>query len=201
MSKTWFASDHHLGHANIIKFESGRKEFSTIEEHDDTIIERHNKLVRPEDRVYFMGDVAINRKSLPLIARMNGRKKLIKGNHDIFKLKDYLPYFEDILSYKVYVDQGLIVSHIPIYAGQMETKARWKFNAHGHTHRNKVQLSFKAKLGESVVKTEGGWYDANGNYGWPDDRYINLCLEHTNYEPVLFQELCDRIGWINPQGT
>ncbi len=163
MAETWFWGDLHLHQANIIRFtdSSGQliRPFPTIEEHDQTLIDNHNRLVKPEDRVYFLGDLTMHRKHIPLLAKFNGRKKLIKGNHDIFKLKDYLPYFDDILAYRIYPEHGLIVSHIPVYSGQLEH--RFKFNLHGHLHANKID----------------------------DLRYINICPEHTNWCPVNFHDL------------
>lgn len=177
MDQVWFASDHHLGHANLLTFVGGRHEFKTIEEHDETIIANHNELVGAKDRVYFMGDVVINRKFLPLISRMNGRKKLIKGNHDIFNLKDYTPYFEDIISYKIYSEHGLIISHIPVHVCQLE--GRWKFNVHGHSHRNIVKKQI--------------YQQYEGMVSLADKRYINLCLEHTEYKPVSLSQLIERM--------
>lgn len=167
LKKTFFASDHHLGHKNIITFldKNGNRmrPFSSIEEHDETIINNHNKIVSDADRVYFMGDVAINRKYLPLIARMNGRKILLVGNHDIFKVSDYIPYFEDIKSYRIYPNLKLIISHIPVHTSQLDH--RFKFNVHGHTHSNLID----------------------------DLRYINLCMEHTNFSPVSLDDLISKI--------
>ena len=178
---TWFCSDHHFGHANIIKFtdKPGGKlirPFASIEEHDETIIANHNALVTPKDRVYFMGDVAINKKFMHMVGRMNGRKKLIKGNHDIFALKDYTPYFEDIVACRVYPDHDLIVSHFPVHPGQLEHRFKW--NAHGHLHINEV------------------WRDAPPGDGSEelDTRYINLCMEHTEFKPVSMDELLVKMG-------
>lgn len=110
-------ADHHIGHENICKFTGvhGTKlrPFETAEEMDETIIERHNKIVRPQDTTYFLGDVVIARRNLPKLDRMNGRKILVRGNHDIFKIQEYLPYFEDIRgSHKL---GNFILSHIPIH--------------------------------------------------------------------------------------
>jgi calcineurin-like phosphoesterase family protein len=175
MSKTWFCSDHHFGHANILNFVNNEgkifRPFKDIDEHDEMIIKWHNELVSPSDRVYIMGDLAINKKSIPKVARLNGRKKLIKGNHDIFKLKDYLPYFDDIVSYRVYPEHGIIVSHIPVHECQLER--RFKFNFHGHLHDN-IVLDMKTKH--------------------PDKRYINLCLEKTNFRPVEMNDLLIKLG-------
>lgn len=175
MTNTWFISDTHFGHTNILTFkgdgDTPLRPFKTIEEHDETLVDNWNRLINPKDRVYHMGDVVIHRRCLPILNRLNGRKKLIKGNHDIFKLKDYTPYFEDIVAYRTYPEHGLIFSHIPVYREQLTpNKGRWRYNLHGHTHWNMV--------------TDGT--------NTPDPRYINLCVEHTNYNPVSFDDILER---------
>lgn len=167
MPETWFISDTHFGHSNILKFNrnDGKplREFSSIEEMDEKIIKNWNDVVRPQDRIYHMGDVVINRRYLNVLSRCSGKKVLIKGNHDIFKLKDYTEYFEDVRAYKVFPAHGLIVSHMPVHPCQLE--GRFKANAHGHMHANKID----------------------------DPRYINLCVEHTNYSPVNLGYVLERM--------
>lgn len=180
--KTWFFSDPHIGHENILKFKTNEgsplRPFGSIEEHDWTLLNNYNSLVKPEDRVYWMGDCAMHRRNVSKIGEYNGRKKLIKGNHDIFKLKDYTPFFEDVLSYRVYPEFGMIVSHIPVHPCQLE--GRFKFNVHGHTHSNMVKVpnsNWISPLLDSI-----------------DERYINLCVEHTNWSPVNMDDLLKRIN-------
>ena len=181
IANTWYVGDLHLGHEGMVRFtdKDGKKirPYKTIEEHDETIIANINALVKPADRLYFLGDVVINRRCLPLIARINGRKKLIKGNHDIFPLKDYTPYFEDIVAYRIYPKHGIIMSHIPVHPNQLEHRFKW--NVHGHLHSNLV-------LGGKHPMT-------------PDERYINICPEHTKFQPVSFDELLTKIGWESEQ--
>lgn len=169
---TWFMGDLHLGHNNIITFKDNDgariRPFDSIEEHDETLINNFNNLVKTTDSVYFLGDLVINRRHLPMMSRFNGKKKLVKGNHDIFKLKDYLPYFDDILSYRIYPEHGLIFSHIPVHPCQLER--RFKANPHGHTHANDVT----GDAGNSV-----------------DIRYINLCPEKTGFKPVHLDQVID----------
>lgn len=172
MSRTWLRADDHLGHNNIIKFTDsdgnlirGLK-FKTIEEHDQALIENHNALVHPEDRVYFLGDVAISRRALPMLDQFNGRKVLVKGNHDIFKLKEYLSYFDDIRAYVVQLDKDknkVILSHIPIHP---ESLGRFGVNIHGHLHSNRVKLENRQI----------------------DERYKCVSLEHTDYKPIQIHE-------------
>ena len=139
MKNYWVASDHHLGHVGVTKFlnADGTKlrPWDDPDEMDEEIIKRHNELVTPNDRVYFLGDVVINRRCLPTIARLNGKKVLIKGNHDIFRLEEYMQYFEDIRAYKVMPKERIIMSHIPVHPSQLE---RWSGNIHGHLHGNNL---------------------------------------------------------------
>lgn len=183
MKNVWFISDPHLGHKNVINFlksdGSKLRDFDTIEEHDETFIQNHNAIVGEFDRVYIMGDAVINRSSLPKFARLKGKKKLIKGNHDIFRLSDYAPYFEDIVSCRVYPEHGLIFTHIPVHESQLE---RFKINCHGHTHGN-----FITKKAYIHYPTEHCWKPEN----IPDERYINLCAENINYTPVSLDSIIE----------
>ena len=131
---------------------------------NEFMIMQHNRVVHPSDRVYFLGDLAFHKRDLEVLGRMNGRKVLIKGNHDTLELKDYLPYFDDIRG--VHQFSGLILSHIPIHE---ESLGRWKCNIHGHLHANVV-----TKVGNKV----------------PDPRYYSVCMEQLDdYTPVSLEEI------------
>lgn len=139
MTNIFFISDTHFGHKNILNFKRKNGEplrpFYDIQEMDESIVKNWNSVVKPQDRIYHLGDVVINRKALSILDRLNGKKVLIKGNHDIFKLKDYTPYFEDIRAYKIMPKHGIICSHIPIHPDSL---SRWKANVHGHLHANNL---------------------------------------------------------------
>jgi len=167
---TWVAADHHFGHPNIVKFKDDNDNllrgalFPTLEEHDEALIARHNALVHPSDRVYLLGDVAIARRGIQSLGRLNGRLVLVKGNHDIFSLKDYLPYVDDIRSCVVQKDgegNKVILTHIPVHS---DCLGRFGRNIHGHLHQNKLD----------------------------DPRYICVSLEHTNYAPIQIYEALKR---------
>lgn len=140
---------------------------------DEEMIELFNQTVKSQDKVYFLGDCAMRPKHLEKIGRLNGNKVLIKGNHDIFKLKDYIPYFRDIRSYHVL--NGLILSHIPIHTDSI---ARFGCNIHGHLH------------GNQVMKKVGVWPFKKKV---PDPRYLCVCVEHTDFKPISFDEAMERI--------
>ena len=170
MSNIFLASDHHLGHTNILTFRksdgSFLREFSSIEEHDEHIINMHNSVVANGDKTYFLGDIGFSAKILPLLSRMNGKKILIKGNHDNLKLSQYLPYFKDIRGSHQF--DGLLLTHIPVHPGSL---SRWNANVHGHLHSNVVEVS----------------------QGVPDTRYFNVSMECINYTPISLEQLKSEI--------
>ncbi len=169
MPNSFFISDTHFGHTGVCKFlrDDGTKlrPWDDPDEMDQAMIENWNKTVRPNDKVYHLGDVVINRKSLKTLALLNGDKVLIKGNHDIFKLNEYTEFFRDIRGYHVL--NGMILSHIPIHE---ESIARFGVNIHGHLHYNRVK-----KNGEI------------------DPRYFNVSVEQINYTPISIDELRQRV--------
>lgn len=85
MSASWFTSDTHFGHANIIRHCS--RPFESVEAMDQAIIDRINERVRPNDTLYHLGDFAF-RGASPAEYRARIRCKnivLIVGNHDPVK--------------------------------------------------------------------------------------------------------------------
>ena len=167
MSQIFFISDTHFGHQGMCQFirEDGSKvrPFLTCNECVDFMIANWNKIVRPQDKIYHLGDVAIKRQYISTLEKLNGEKILIRGNHDIFKLNDYAKYFKDIRgTHKI---DKYIMSHYPVHP---ESIPSWcKNNLHGHLHYKKVLLPNQES----------------------DARYINLCVECTDYKPVPFESI------------
>lgn len=78
----WLTSDHHLSHNNILKFCPGRQ-YKEIWEMNAKLVEEWNKLVQPDDIVYYLGDFSMNFSQVRhLVNSLNGKKILVPGNHD-----------------------------------------------------------------------------------------------------------------------
>ena len=185
MPSVFLVSDTHFGHKGVCHFTRNDgvtklRPFDTPEEMDEFMVEAWNARVRPNDKVYHLGDVVINRKALKIMSRLNGDKVLIRGNHDIFPDVEYREYFRELRAY--HVMNGMILSHIPIHE---ESLGRFGVNIHGHTHANRV-------MKDGVV----------------DVRYHNVCVENTDFAPILFEDVIKRIeaeggvvGFKNGNGT
>lgn len=129
---TWFTSDTHFGHKNIVKFDE--TPFSSIEEYDEALIKRWNSVVGKNDIVYHLGDFAMtNNKDLlkSYFNRLNGRKRIILGNHDHCKIAFYYEMgFEKVYDKPVIVKNFFILSHEPMFI----TPSMPYFNIFGHVH-------------------------------------------------------------------
>jgi calcineurin-like phosphoesterase family protein len=145
--------------------------WDNADEMDEEMIKRWNETVRPNDKVYHLGDVVINRKALKTLHRLNGDKVLIRGNHDIFRDDEYRLFFRELRAY--HVMNGMILSHIPIHT---ESLGRFGTNIHGHLHANRVMIQKHAKATPEI-----------------DARYHCVCVEQTDYRPILFEDVIKRI--------
>jgi len=183
MPSVFLTSDTHFGHAGVCKFTESDgvtkiRPWTDPDEMDEEMIKRWNDRVRPNDKVYHLGDVVINRKSLSTLHRLNGDKVLIRGNHDIFRDDEYRRYFRELRAY--HVMNGMILSHIPLHEASL---GRFGVNIHGHLHSNRV------KKARGIDATTGKTLYSDEN----DVRYHCVCVEQTDFTPILFEDVIKRI--------
>jgi calcineurin-like phosphoesterase family protein len=183
MPAVFLTSDTHFGHAGVCRFTEADgvtkiRPWTDPDEMDKEMIKRWNDTVRPNDKVYHLGDVVINRKSLSTLHRLNGDKVLIRGNHDIFRDDEYRRYFRELRAY--HVMNGMILSHIPLHEASL---GRFGVNIHGHLHSNRV------KKARGIDATTGKTLYSDEN----DVRYHCVCVEQTDFTPILFEDVIKRI--------
>lgn len=131
---TWFISDTHFGHANILKLGKGRP-FASITEHDEAIIQRWNDRIAPGDDVWHLGDVFYRAQSEhvgEVFSRLKGVKRLISGNHDNDATMR-LPWAEVTNYAKIKVGAyNVVLFHYPIR--EWDQFWRHTYHLHGHVH-------------------------------------------------------------------
>jgi calcineurin-like phosphoesterase family protein len=177
MPAVFLVSDTHFGHAGVCRFTRNDgvtklRPWTDADEMDEAMVKAWNERVRPNDKVYHLGDVVINRRALKTLARLNGDKVLIRGNHDIFPDVEYREYFRELRAY--HVMNGMILSHIPIHP---ESLGRFGVNIHGHLHANRV-MKTSPFMRQQVI----------------DPRYHCVCVEQTpDFAPILFEDVIRRI--------
>lgn len=185
--RTWIIADTHFGHRGVCTFlrndGSKLRPWNNPDEMDEALVQNWNSVVQDKDRVYVLGDVAINRRCLPTIGRCKGRKVLVKGNHDIFKMKDYSEYFDDIRAYvvgKCHSGKMYILSHIPVHPDSLGE--RWAVNIHGHLHSNLVTI-----MDRNTEKTDFGISTTFTKI--PDPKYVCVSVENIDFTPKNLNDI------------
>lgn len=132
----FYISDLHFGHSNIIKFD--KRPFFSVKEMDETLINNWNSVVTNEDTVMILGDFCwgLEDEWIKILDQLNGKKQLIRGNHDIKNMSKLLrSKFQDVKDYKEIKDNGkrVLLSHypMPFYRGDYNTDIVHLF---GHVH-------------------------------------------------------------------
>jgi calcineurin-like phosphoesterase family protein len=161
MYNVFYISDTHLGHENIVKL--CRPEFKDHEEMVDTIVENWNKVVKTTDVVYHGGDFLWKHPPKPwneeswakhICRRLNGRIRLMLGNHDNPEVLIKNDLVESIQAWGVFKKERFCMTHFPIALPQCPPGF---VNVHGHVH-------------------------TNDNSSQPHQ--LNICVEKSEYAPI-----------------
>ena len=159
--QTWFTSDLHFGHKNIMKFCPTYRtppHCHDVDSMDDMLIDIWNNSVKPNDVVYDLGDLFFYKiqdqkdKIKSILKRLNGEHHLIVGNHDthLLKIRDELLHNGLLASVTLYHEIRLkngskaILFHYPIY--EWNGGYRGSIMLHGHIHERNVNEHIKGKI-------------------------------------------------------
>lgn len=129
----FYTADLHFGYLPLVE----KRGFSSVEEMDESLIRAWNRVVGPEDTVYLLGDIGWNEGHVPCrtLARLNGRKHLVRGNHDTGYVDAPLlyRYFESVTDFLEIDDGGehLFLSHYPMLYSKPKG-----YMIHGHLHNS-----------------------------------------------------------------
>lgn len=131
----YYIADTHFGYLPIIR--NTARPFNSIHEMDETIISNWNHIVGPDDLVYIVGDFAYNIGEIPAdyLERLNGRKHLIRGNHDasLDHQERFFDYCENVTDFWE-TDDGddhIILCHYPL------VHHKKSYMIHGHIHNTR----------------------------------------------------------------
>ena len=175
MVNTWLTSDFHFGHENIIKY--AKRPFKSLKHMGIELIRRFNQRVKPDDIVYFLGDLCFRNsdggkkgegtvnKADYYLKQLNGNFIFIKGNHDVNNgLKTCMLNCVIKLG-----GNELFLVHDPAYGNK-----DYKINICGHVH---TAWKFKRK----------GKID-----------FINVGVDVWGYKPVSINEIMEEYKkWIS----
>ncbi len=145
--ETYFTSDTHFGHRNIIKYsnrpfpwcgdnncKSCKQCREAVEEMDETMINNWNEVVGKHDHIWHLGDYAFapEWRMKQIHDRLNGKKHLLLGNHDDHNKMRAI--WEHVGSYReLRIDKTFVV--LCHYAMRVWNKShRGSLMLYGHSH-------------------------------------------------------------------
>lgn len=149
---TFFTSDMHFGHENVIKFCD--RPYQSADEMNRKMIQNFNEVVQPNDTVYMLGDIFFTKltQALNIMDQLNGNKVLIYGNHDKVirknlelqrKFVDCSDYLEVTETLADGTKQPIVMSHYPFITWNRARHGSWCL--HGHSHGS-MAYPFKGKI-------------------------------------------------------
>lgn len=179
MSKTFFTSDLHHAHNNILKF-TDRNKVTTVENHTEWLVELWNSQVGSGDLVYVLGDITFSRsydKLVSFIGQLNGSIQIILGNHDNPQFISKLHSDKLISWYGPYKEVSIngvktCLFHYPIAAWNRQHYGSYHLFGHCHSSFNHAAKGKCLDVGLDSI------YSLFGSYFLPDEDFIQQYMSH-----------------------
>ena len=140
--KIFLTSDTHFGHDR--EFIWKVRGFNSVEEMNETIVQKWNETVSAEDDVYILGDVILGDPgNIEYVKRLNGKLHIVLGNHDTAnreKMYRELPNVVEVAEVGIrlkYKKHHFVLTHYPMMTGNLEKESlkQMTLNLYGHTHQ------------------------------------------------------------------
>ena len=155
----YFIADTHFSEENIMRYEN--RPFANVTEMNDELLVRWNGVVNQDDQVYILGDFGADGQERYILNQLNGKKYLIKGNHDVKPNQYYRDSgFEEVYDHPIIIKNFWILSHEPLYMNRNMPYA----NLFGHVHDS------------PIIKTCSGYHYC-------------VSVERINYTPISFEDV------------
>lgn len=165
-TRIWVTADPHFYHAKVIKY--SKRPYKNLSSMHRDLVERWNNTVDVNDMVIILGDFVwdtSHNRIFNITKRLKGRKILVLGNHDAGTISKYLNDGFDFVCNSFRLDwcsKKLFFVHDPNKVPKKDHQS-YDIILHGHTHLNPFPKN-------------------NG-------RFINVCVEQTNYKPILLNSI------------
>lgn len=219
--RTFFTADLHFSHISILYFHPERLEqagltrkfleenkVEAIHLYDEWLIKLWNNTVNKRDSVYILGDLCLANKenTEKILNRLNGRKYLIRGNHDksCNGLERYFEGVWDIKEVKFnnnqykFIDPNetfcLEMCHFPLLSWNRKTHGSIHISGHVHGSLDRYNIESKelrvdVGLDSALGKKCGGLIPLEELYKYfTDIRDKAGCKTFQEYQEMLYEE-------------
>ena len=172
MANVRFIGCTHFGH----KYAANQRGFQDEYYHDEHLIDSWNSVVNKKDLTIITGDITMETAYFYYqLDRLNGRKKVVLGNHDLGNhIPELLKYVESV--HGAYRYKGYMITHIPIHPSEIHF---YRANIHSHIHHNKLP----------DVKSYTEYNDKGSKLKSTKGKYWNVDAHIVDYKPKTLDEL------------
>lgn len=178
---TFFTSDTHFGHENIIKF--CKRPFSSVEEMNEALVENWNKVVSDTDTVFHLGDFAFGGSSVwnGILSRLKGQIYLVIGNHDVKGIRQgYINRFIGVSpQMQIQIEKrSIYLNHYPFlcYGGSYRKPEDAVWQLFGHVHSGPECSGLDCSRLTNLFPYQ---YDVG--------------VDNNNYKPISYREVEQKI--------
>lgn len=178
---TFFTSDTHFGHENIIKF--CKRPFSSVEEMNEALVENWNKVVSDTDTVFHLGDFAFGGSSVwnSILSRLKGQIYLVIGNHDVKGIRQgYINRFISVVpQMQIQIEKrSIYLNHYPFlcYGGSYRNPENAVWQLFGHVHSGPECSGLDYSRLTNLFQYQ---YDVG--------------VDNNNYKPISYREVEQKI--------
>jgi len=182
----YLTSDEHIDHSNIIKY--CNRPFKDINHMREEMINRHNDRVAQDDDVWHLGDFCLNKVNIEhILKRLNGRHKLICGNHD--KCHPCHKSGHKLIQY--YLDAGFVSVDREIML-QIEGLGNVKLSHMPYandSHHDARYIEWRPKVTEEDLLLHSHVHEKWKIRG----KAINVGVDVWDFRPVSIQEIIDTL--------
>lgn len=174
---TFFTSDTHFGHANIINL--CNRPFKDVNHMNDMLVENWNSVVSDDDTVFHLGDFALGGSAVwsNVLSRLKGKIYLILGNHDRKNIRQgYMGKFEVVIpQMQISIEnRSIYLNHYPFlcYGGIYRKPEDVVWQLFGHVHSGPNSAGADAARLPYLLPTQ---YDVG--------------VDNNNYTPVSYAQV------------
>ena len=189
----YYIADLHLGHKAILRLD--HRPFCDLQQMEETVVLLWNATVKKDDTVYILGDFCWYDVQgwVKVLKKLNGKKVLIKGNHDPKQFPPELrKEFLSIVDYLKIKDKNrtVILSHYPIVFYEHSNNPD-TYMLCGHIH-NTIE---NQKLEEFIanLKSDGAKVNNTDSYNNLGQVYnVGAMMPWMQYTPRTLDEIIRR---------
>lgn len=191
-------SDTHFGHKALLQPDTGGRLFNSVEEHDEALIRAWNhKVPKRGAIVYHLGDFSFHKpeKTREILRRLNGTKRLVKGNHDknngVKKFADLFEWVRDYYECRNASDKKVVMSHYPMITWNQSHYGSWMLHGHSHGNLQRPESRVIEELWVSGFKKAA---DAMLAAFADIPRRLDVGVDlHPRMEPFSYEEIIERM--------